>query len=127
MTCPPLAQRGELDAAKRALIDYPLSRFSDFFLSDLASHWKNRHPTEKIGRKEGWMDEGKRRRRRRRRRNYFKFSLRMWKNCALKGELFAIQFNADKAPTIREKLFGLSPGVKRVEKRLVNSLLDLYS
>ena len=31
-TPPPVAQRGELDAAKRALIDYPLSRFSDFFL-----------------------------------------------------------------------------------------------
>ena len=46
------AQRGELDAAKRALIDYPLSRFSNFFLSDLASQWKNRHPTEK---EEGWM------------------------------------------------------------------------
>ena len=49
------AQRGELDAAKRALIDYPLSRFSNFFLSDLASQ-KNRHPTEKEGRKVGRMD-----------------------------------------------------------------------
>ena len=57
MCPPPPAQRGELDAAKRALIDYPLSRFSDFFLSDLASHWKNRHPTEREGR-ERWRGGG---------------------------------------------------------------------
>ena len=89
------AQRGGRDAAKRALIDYPLSRFSNFFLSDLASQ-KNRHPTEKEGRKVGWI-EG---RKERRRRNYFKFSLRMWKNYSLKGEL-SIQGRfsaADKAP-----------------------------
>ena len=61
------------------------------------------------------MDEGKRRR-----RNYFKFSLRMWKNCALKGELFTIQFNgdslhADKAPIRANKL---RHGVKKVENKL---------